>query len=159
LEAPHGATKQDLDNQGVGEPSMAWEEQLSSCSLNSENLQGLTEVFRVIKRIAVVPLRSQRGTLSLWRLLLGYPPTSRFTAESHITCRIPVHQTLSVRSYEGQDTNPVRLVYCPPRAGETLRAQVNATGRLGSLPRVGRPRGPGRLGSLFTPEPLGRAFR
>jgi hypothetical protein len=43
LEALHGATKQNPDMQGVGEPPMTWEEHLFSGSLSSENVEGPTE--------------------------------------------------------------------------------------------------------------------
>jgi len=76
-EAPqNGAAGQNPVEHGVGETPLTGEKNLSPCSLNSENLEGLTEKIgtlglQVTRKTAMVQPKSRRGRPSLQRILLG----------------------------------------------------------------------------------------
>jgi hypothetical protein len=54
-----------------------------------------------------------------------------------------------VRLYQRHDIHLIQLIHCPRKIKGTLRVQVNAAGRLGSLPGSDRLRGPSRMGNLL----------
>jgi hypothetical protein len=144
LEALNGATEQNLDMKGTGELPKTWEEHLCSGSLNSENLESMTEVgtfgLQRCKKNRWGATKKQAGKAMLqeeaptWEST-GSQPLPPQSRQPH-NLQKPGTLGLLVRPY-GQDMNLAGLVDCRWRIRGTIRALVNATGRLGSLAMSG----------------------
>jgi len=98
-EAPQGATGQDPHLQDVDEAPDSWEQHLSTCSLGSENLEGLTMKVGTLglraatkNRCGAAKKRARRAKMAL---SLGQTQSSanlsRLGAAKSRTWRSPVH--------------------------------------------------------------------
>ena len=96
-EAPHGATGQDPHLQGVDEAPDSWEQHQSTCSLSSQNLEGLTVKFGTLglraarkNRYGAAKKRVRRAMVA--GSLDGDSVVGQsWPAQSGQNCRSPVH--------------------------------------------------------------------
>ena len=155
-----GAADSSPTEQGAGETPLIGGEHLSSSSQILENLEGLTEKVSTLglqvtrkNRCGAAKKQARKARLTEaptgdsgsgqpWSAQGGKPQISQKPSTSG--------------THHGQGLSLVGLN--PWKVRGAHRAHVSDSCRPGALPRVGRPRGPNRLGNLVKPGPLGRAF-